>query len=75
MITKNLIAAVAHALEWRDAQVVGPFNAEQLVLVALVTVILAILGAPAVLRRVRAWRAVRATAAASPASSGVAEAA
>jgi prolipoprotein diacylglyceryltransferase len=69
------VARFIAASTWRDAQVLGSLNAEQAVLVALVVVLIAILAAPGVLRRVRASMAARTRMAASTAASGVAKAA
>jgi prolipoprotein diacylglyceryltransferase len=70
------VARFIAAFTWRDAQVLGPLNAEQAVLVALVVALLVILAAPGALRRFRASKGARSVAASSSArSKGVARAA
>jgi hypothetical protein len=62
-----IVARFAVAFTWRDAHVLGPLNAEQIVLLAVLAAVVVSPSLPAGVRKVRAhwsaWRAARAAAA------------
>jgi phosphatidylglycerol:prolipoprotein diacylglycerol transferase len=67
VISLWIIARFVAAFTWRDARVAGPFNAEQIVLLVVLALVLASPSVPSDVRRVRrswsAWRAARTAAA------------
>jgi prolipoprotein diacylglyceryltransferase len=79
MIALWVVARFFAAFTWRDAHVVGPFCAEQIVLLVVLSLVLAAPAAPADVRAIRArwvsWRAGRAAAAKASAAARAASAA
>ena len=67
VISLWIMARFVAAFTWRDAHVLGPFNAEQIVLLVVLALVLASPAVPADIRKARgrwsAWRAARAAAA------------